>query len=264
MLEVFRDSLRCLSFATIFKLTALSLMPIKPRLIKVKLPLGLEAYIPCDNTCEVWRNILHIFCYADYELHPDFVPKEGWIVLDVGAFLGFWLLKAARLVGEEGFVVGVEPNPDAYSIALLNVLANGLNNVRLLNYALGTESGIAKLYITRYPGNASLLRSYAEYMGGVEREVTVRTITLEKLLNSLELGSVDLMKLDVEGYELEILRANEALLKENRIKRLVLEVHTGIVSASAIMTLLEEIGWDVILYDPSLPYQAFIYAKPAR
>jgi FkbM family methyltransferase len=59
-------------------------------------------------------------------------PKEGWIVLDAGAYIGLYSLRASRLVGPEEFIVAFEPNPYAFYWLESNLKLNGVKNVKAL------------------------------------------------------------------------------------------------------------------------------------
>ncbi|HIC98966.1 MAG TPA: hypothetical protein EYP08_04835, partial [Pyrodictiaceae archaeon] len=94
------------------------------KMLEITLPYGLVAIVPNTQLPEAWANILHVFCYRDYARFEDFTPRRGWVVVDVGAYLGFYTLWAGVHVGDSGFVVAVEPNPTAREIILSNVSLN--------------------------------------------------------------------------------------------------------------------------------------------
>lgn len=82
----------------------------------------------------------------DIYLHHHYAfldPKAGDVVFDVGAHIGSFALKAARLVGEEGLVVALEPELENYRILKENIELNGLENVVLLPMALSDFQGTA-------------------------------------------------------------------------------------------------------------------------
>jgi len=255
-------SFKSLPLSTCFKLTLARFIPWKWRqVLEIKLPYNLRAYIPVTVIDAVWRNVLHIFWYRDYELVKNFIPKKGWKVIDIGCFIGLWLLKVSRFIGENGIVIGFEPNPLAYKIARMNVEINMLRNAVVHDYAIGAKNGESILYIPRDYLNSSLLREYVLDMSGEYiKALKVRVVTLRRVLETYKLHRIDLVKIDVEGYEEVLLRSCKNILRGDNIKRLIIEVHKNVVEPGEIMDLLEELEWDVVLIDLGLEVQAFIYA----
>jgi len=225
--------------------------------IVLKLPMNIKVYCPLSMLVEVWLNELHVFYLMDYEQCAEFKPRRGWVVVDIGAFLGLYTLRAARLVGPGGLVVSVEPLDEIFKLLSANVKLNELDNVKLVKACIAGEKGERILYVPRSPINASLIRGYAELMGGARRAIKVRTTTLEDLLKRI--GDVDLLKLDVEGAEMEILTS--VYLVPEQVGRLVVEVHADVVRPFSVSRLLEKRGYNVITYLPeNTTTQVFIYA----
>lgn len=249
----------CLGFAEAWRLAACAALPL--RAVLIRLPMGLRAYALADHLPAALRNALHVFYYGDYEVLGDFAPREGWTVLDVGAFIGLWALRAYAAVGEGGRVIALEPNPRAHALCAFNLQINGARRARALPLALSASSGRATLYVPECDVNASLREDYARLFSNELMEVRVRTITLEQLLKRLGVRRVDLMKVDVEGHELDVLSAFSRDAAA-RVKRLVVEVHTDVVSTHEVSEALESLGYSVAVYvDESLKGQAFVYAK---
>jgi FkbM family methyltransferase len=127
---------------------------------------------------------------------------------------GLHVIVAARAVGENGRVIGVDPQPAALLRARRNIDLNGVAGpVRLLSAALGAESAL-----THMPwadpenlGAASLLDSGA----GIE----VPVVTIAAVVEALCSSTVRLMLLDVQGYEGPALRG----LKQHRPELLIVE-----------------------------------------
>ena len=68
-----------------------------------------------------------------------FNPKEGDIVVDVGAHVGHYTLISSKRVGQNGKVVAIEADPDNFEMLNRNIKLNGLTNVIPLNYAVYSE-----------------------------------------------------------------------------------------------------------------------------
>jgi hypothetical protein len=77
----------------------------------IKLPGKIRIFINDAATLSV--NIPDHYLRREYMKHPDYVPSKGWIVFDIGAYVGIYSLWASKLV-DDGFVVAFEPNPLAF------------------------------------------------------------------------------------------------------------------------------------------------------
>lgn len=147
-----------------------------------------------------------------------FQPAPGELVVDVGAHIGTYSLRAARAGAD---VVAFEPNPDSFRILCANVKLNRLTRVECREVAIGSFVGSAKLHIPRvYLGRASV-----NFEGGRANGPSVRVARLDDEIPPTSDRPVDWLKVDVEGFEIEVLNGATELLR--RTKRIVLEVSHG-------------------------------------
>ena len=142
-----------------------------------------------------------------------FLEQYPITVLDIGARGGIPTeLSALR---EHLHLIAMEPDPAEARRVEARVRELGLRSSTVLPQAAGPEGGEFTLHVTRDPGRSSLLEPNADVIGryGEAREyevtgtVPMRTSALGPLLDSRALGPVDLLKLDVQGFELEVLRS---------------------------------------------------------
>jgi len=164
--------------------------------------------------------IVSIYFGRLYETVESFQPRTGWVVVDGGAHMGFYTIRAASMVGAEGRVIAVEPDPSNFAILERNVKANGLGNVIAINAALADKVGLGKLSRTKM--------STTHYLTDLESpgSLTVQTLTLDGLLRQMGLGKVDLVKLDVEGAELQALEGAKEILLSIPSAKFVVEPST--------------------------------------
>lgn len=227
-------------------------------LLRLRLKNGLTVYSTLGLLEAVLKNTLHVFYYRDYEAVAGFKPKAGWSVVDLGAFVGLYTLKCAKLVGARGRVVAVEPLPENFKLLRLNVTENDFGNVRLLKGCAWVGWGKLVLFQPRSPVNATLRRDYAELMGGVLHRTHAQAFPLDSLLRSL--GCIDLLKMDVEGAELDLISGSRCV-EPSKVRRIIVEAHPPIVRPSKIARELERRGYSTIIYLPErAPNQAFVYA----
>lgn len=146
--------------------------------------------------------------YFDEQAMRRLLPPGG-IAIDAGANIGYYSLLLARWTGSAGRVVSFEPVPFTYSFLQRNLGRNGGINVTPVNCALG--SGAGRVRMTN-PSGARIGHFSVAESGGFE----VPCATLDGEIARLGLGRVDFIKIDVQGYELEVLRGAEDCLHRFR------------------------------------------------
>ena len=158
-----------------------------------------------------------LYLYRSYEVaETRFLSRtlrRGMTVLDAGANIGYFTTLAAAAVGPSGRVVAVEPDPHNFNLLTHNVRNNGLGNVTLLNRALGREPGRADLFRSRR--NFGDHRLYAAE--GPERRdaVSVCVDTIDGVAERLDIDRIDVVKLDVQGYEHHVIRGMTRTIERN-------------------------------------------------
>ena len=181
-----------------------------------------------------------IFLDRIYERY--FKPELGQTVVDAGAHIGCFTLRAATLVGESGHVLSFEPSTQNYMLLSNNVSMNGLRNIRTFNCGLSSREGEAELLLSSNTGSNSLFSRTDQKISVVARE-KVQLRQLDSIVDDLNLSQVDLIKLDAEGAELEILHGAERILSKFHPK-IVGEAHPAFsASAEAILRLLSQFGY---------------------
>ncbi len=143
----------------------------------------------------------------------------GSTVVDIGANIGFFTLLAAKLVGNKGAVLSFEPEPTSFSLLTKSVERNNFDNVRLYQECISNVDGqqILHLSVTHNKGLHSITRD----LGGPS--ILVPSARLDTLANTLDIRTIDLLKIDAEGAEPEVLEGAERLLSESRIRNIIME-----------------------------------------
>ncbi len=187
------------------------------------------------------------------------VPVGG-NVLDGGAYLGWLSLQAARAAGPQARIVAVEPHPVSAGLVEQNVAANGFaERVDVVRAALGSAVGRASFHLSGGGDTSSL----ANRVGDVET-IEVEVVTGDALLG--DDAVLDVIKLDLEGGELEALRGLERTIARSRERlTLFVECYPAMLegagtSAAELVAWLENAGFDVEWIDEvsggSVPWSA--------
>jgi FkbM family methyltransferase len=150
------------------------------------------------------------------ELVREFVAP-GSVVWDIGANVGLFSFAAASLAGPDGQVIAVEP--DAWLVQLLRKSAleqpPGSAPVQIVPAAAASEVSIRTLCLATRSRAANHLAEFGTTQtGGAREQQSVVAVTLDWLLEFLPAPSV--VKIDVEGAELEVLKGAERLFQAVR------------------------------------------------
>lgn len=150
---------------------------------------------------------------------------EGDTVWDVGANMGLYTLFAAKTVGDLGRVVAFEPEQNSRSLLERNVALNALKNVTILSCALDVEEATRTLYssATVNPGSHSFVQR-TDYR--VRRKGTaVPTYRGDSLVREGKAALPNVVKIDVEGAEMNVLRGMNSVLHSTALRAILIEVH---------------------------------------
>lgn len=126
--------------------------------------------------------------------------KEGDVVIDGGANQGVFTSAFSHAVGASGQVIAVEPFEYCHELIRLNAALNKNDNIVLLKNALADVRKEFLLDFTQGVGRSSIVRDF-----GAVKTLSIEGITLNDLVEKLDLKRLDLLKLDIEGAELATL-----------------------------------------------------------
>jgi len=173
--------------------------------------------------------------------------KPGSTFIDVGANIGDFSLLAASVIGNEGKVLAFEPEAANCQWVKRNIELNGHKNVEVFQLALSDSDGEAPLYLGGRCDYHSLLKDQREREAGA---ITVKTRTLDSLLEERGQFRVDMIKVDVEGAELEVLKGARETLRRNPHVVLLLELHPLMgVSPAEACDFLRHLGFSLFQMD---------------
>jgi FkbM family methyltransferase len=149
--------------------------------------------------------------------------RAGGTFVDAGANLGFFTFLAASIVGPSGRALAVEPNPRMFERLSESIHANRLAQVSATQIGLSDTAGSTDLYLPPREtpcDNATMLAGAA----GSER-VRVSVRPLDDVLAESGIESVDLLKIDVEGYEPRVLEGARKTISSGRIRAVLIELN---------------------------------------
>lgn len=181
------------------------------------------------------------------------VVREGNVCFDIGANIGVYSAVMSRLVGQSGHVHAFEPVKHVRRRLRLNLALNGSRNVSVNGFALGHEAGQLEMFQVKEGlfrgGTSTFLHNDNVQEMGVESfdKELVDIITLDEYVARNKVPAIDFIKLDVEGFEINVLRGGHASLE--KFKPTILFEHDQDrlidlgISEDVIGTLFAKIGY---------------------
>lgn len=176
----------------------------------------------------------------------------GDTILDIGASIGWYTCKIAKDVGENGRIIAVEPNPVNYYYLEKNITLNNLNNVTLLN--IGVWNTRKELNLLSKGYGSSLI--FHKDLKNRKELVKIKVDTIDKIVSELKIDKLDLIKMDIEGAEIEALIGARNILQDFNMLRLVIAAYhkndKGIENYKILVPYLERMGFQI--FKEYLPY----------
>lgn len=139
--------------------------------------------------------------------------KEGMTVLDIGANNGMFTLLAASIVGREGKVFSFEPEPNNYDLLVRNVKLNRYDDiVTTVQKAVSNKTGKNNLYLCK---NDKSIHSLYGLQSEMVEFVEAETISIDDFFVNRD-NKVDVMKIVVQGCEVEVIEGARNIINANR------------------------------------------------
>lgn len=164
---------------------------------------GQKWFIPINSK----EFALWTFTFKDtHERYLDAI-KEGDIIVEVGACTGEYTVPAAQKVGKYGKIFAFEVDPLGCKCTKKNAELYGLSNIIVINSAVSDRGGKKIIYKQRVNISGGIIEE--------NKEGELTTVTLDEFFKNADI-KVDVLKLTVNGHELEILKGAKKLLKDVR------------------------------------------------
>lgn len=189
------------------------------------------ALFECDLSDQIAREVCLTGCYEPpvTRLMQRRLRRAAAMV-DAGANWGYFSLLAAAEVGRTGCVMSLEPDPRQFERLVKNLRLNAFTHVTAIPKAAAAETGSAVLagYL-EHAENRGVSRLSSQL--GTEPRFEIECTTLDAV--TAHLARVEVVKVDVEGAELEVLRGMRAGLAEHRYRAVLLELHPALLNDRA-------------------------------
>jgi FkbM family methyltransferase len=199
------------------------------KFLKIGDPLMLEIYVPKYNYniyCPLNKEDFIVMTRHEDDIIERFLPKQGDIVVDIGAHMGRYTIISSKRVGANGKVVAIEAHPNNFEMLNRNIKLNQLTNVVPLNYAVYSKETKIKLYLPEVESGYTIYNTIMSNRARTEDKfVEVNANTLDYLLQLKGIMEVNWIKIDVEGAEFEVLQGASNVLSKSKDIALLIEIH---------------------------------------
>jgi FkbM family methyltransferase len=182
----------------------------------------------------------------------------GDTFVDIGANMGYMSLLASRAVGGMGKVYSYEPSIREYSKLLENIQVNRVGNIIPMNVALSDRNGLLNLSVSTI--STGLNRVSAAELPDSQKLIVpaFRFDTIWSLISEAD-ENIALMKIDVEGWELLVLRGMEDVLRCKKVKKIIMEITDSFFQENGyqkadIYKLLHSFGYVSLVNSNSYQY----------
>jgi FkbM family methyltransferase len=145
--------------------------------------------------------------------------------IDIGANEGYFAIIVANSRGVNCRVVAVEPQSRLQEVIKRNLSLNGVEaNLEQVQCAVSDHDGKARLFLSPSvnTGSSGLVRATRYRVKTEEVEV----MTIQSLMHQLGMQTIDLMKIDIEGFEYEAIFGSKSIFESKRVASIVVEVHS--------------------------------------
>jgi FkbM family methyltransferase len=183
--------------------------------------------------------------------------KQGDVVVDLGANIGYFALLASRLIGNEGKVYSFEPEPNNYNLMVKNIELNDYKNIVSEQMAVSNINGISKFYIANAEVGAHTLREHHANSYFMSNEggdyINTPTITLDEYFRNKKLP--DFIKMDIEGAEMLALMGMDKIIQTNKDLKIISEFYPsamremGCSPIDFLRTLKNKYGFSIMAID---------------
>jgi FkbM family methyltransferase len=148
--------------------------------------------------------------------------RPGMVFFDCGSHIGIFSMLASIVVGNTGKVYAFEPTPETYQRLVENTSINGLNNIKAFLFALGEKASKSSIY--RLEASNEGMNSLAKEGEKGEKIGVCSIYSLDQIMTEKNLPIPDLVKIDVEGSELNLFKGAKQLITSKNPPTMIVEL----------------------------------------
>jgi len=165
--------------------------------------------------------------------------SEGMICIDIGSNIGYYALLESKKIGKNGNVLAIEPSPENFSTLVYNIKLQNDQNINAFNFAIGDKNDEIEFLISK-KSNWSKVKDENDIIESEDKIIKIPLKTLNSFVKDNQLEKIDLLRMDVEGYENNIIDGAIEVLTKFKPKIMV-EIHKMIMGKKKTREILEKL-----------------------
>jgi len=184
---------------------------------------------------------------------------NGAVFIDGGANIGFYSILVSKIVGPRGKVICFEPTDSSYVYLIKNIKINRRKNVIVEKKAISDKDKNVFLKINKNSEENSIVKVPKIRIKNRKDIIKIQSITLDSYCKNKKLKKIDLIKLDIEGQELEAIKGSKNIIKNNKNIKIIFELNIannkdGISNTKKIFQELKKLNFRFFkfLLNPSI------------
>mgnify|MGYP003376728509 CR=1 FL=1 len=150
-----------------------------------------------------------------------FKPMLDEVIVDCGANIGGFVIQAAKMIGDKGKIIAIEPDEENYNLLQKNIEANGFTNVILVKKGVWDKKDTLTFHIGIRPGEHSIIMHDDIKNQSHIKEVKIDVDTLDNILTEINIKSVNFVKIDIEGAEIQAIKGMESVFTQTGVNWVV-------------------------------------------
>ena len=215
--------------------------------LKIKVWGNRFLYLNYDSFQSMWVMYNWIVDWEEFQLIEHYVEKND-VLFDIGTNMGFYTVWMSRFINQNGKIHCFEPDKLNYSRLQANISLNKIKSLIKTNrYAVSDFNGWLKFTEDR-DGENHISNN------ALESTVEVQSIALDTYLEIQGIQHIAYMKIDVEGFELQVLKGAREILENKKVDIIQLEINQQLNNAgtkvSDLLFFLKNYGYNLYSYEP--------------
>ena len=173
--------------------------------------------------------------------------------VDIGSNIGYYALLESEKVGNDGTVWSIEPSPQNFETLSNNIMLNHRENIKCYNIAIGDKNGKTDFLISE-KSNWSKIKNDSDLIEPEDKIIQVDMMTLDSFSEKNRIEKVNLLRMDVEGYEKNIIEGSTSFLEKFK-PILMIEVHKMIMGNDVtrdFLKKLQTLGYECEYFVPRI------------
>ena len=167
--------------------------------------------------------------------HFQKIITENMTIIDIGANIGYYALLESQLASK-GHIHAIEPVLGTYNLLKKNIALNNCTNISTYNFAIADVDGYKDMYIYDKCNWSSFTKNP---VGTIIDTIQVPIFTLDKFIESYGTQHPHFIRMDVEGFEYEILMGSQKTLQKPGPLIFCIEIHPHLISKEKVTTIID-------------------------